>query len=96
LIEPSVLRAAKATLEVQMHLLAAVIPRFILIKKPLPPLHAMAQSRHGAMYIMEVKTHPTHPPTKAIPKFIQLLMPLPPLKLMAQSRGGAEHIPCLD
>jgi hypothetical protein len=33
------------------------------------------------MYIMEVKTHPTHPPTKVIPRFIQLLMPLPPLKL---------------
>jgi hypothetical protein len=37
-------RGVTHILEVQMHLLAVVIPRFILIEKPLPPLHAMAQA----------------------------------------------------
>jgi hypothetical protein len=45
---------------------------------------------------MEVKTHPTHPLTKAIPRFIQLLMPLPPLHAMAQPPEYALPHPLIE
>jgi hypothetical protein len=41
-----------------MHLLAVVIPRFILLKEPLPPLHTMVQSRCGVIQILGAFTSP--------------------------------------
>jgi hypothetical protein len=70
-IEPSALRAAKAylfILEAQVHPLTVVIPRFIQMHMPLPPLRLTVQSRRGVIQILEVQTHSL---TKAISKFIQ-------------------------
>jgi hypothetical protein len=81
-IEPSALRAAKA-----------VLPRFIQLMTPLPPLKPMAQSRRGVIRVMEAQGHPL---IVAIPRFIQIGMPLPPLKPMAQSRCGVRITPHRD
>jgi hypothetical protein len=43
---------------VLVHPLVIVIPRFIQLITPLPPLKSMVQSRRGVVQILEVKTHP--------------------------------------
>jgi Tfp pilus assembly ATPase PilU len=62
--------------------LVMVIPKFIQISLPLPPLKPMAQSRRGVFQVA------VHPLMVAIPRFIQPLTPLPLLKPMDQSRRG--------
>ncbi|CAC9452464.1 hypothetical protein [uncultured Gammaproteobacteria bacterium] len=69
-------------MEVEVRPLIVVIPRFIQLGVPLPPLKPMAQSRCGVMRIMEVQAHPL---VKDILRFIQILAPLPPLKPMGPS-----------
>ncbi|VVH64574.1 hypothetical protein BSPLISOX_1603 [uncultured Gammaproteobacteria bacterium] len=69
-------------MEAQVRPLIVVIPRFIQLEVPLPPLKPMAQSRCGVMRIMEVQAHPL---VKDILRFIQILAPLPPLKPMGPS-----------
>jgi hypothetical protein len=74
MIEPSLLMVAKAVL------LIKAIPRFIQLLMPLPPLHAMAQSRRGVTHILEVQMHLL---AVVIPRFILIEKPLPPLHAMA-------------
>jgi hypothetical protein len=45
-------------MEVQVHPMAKVIPRFIQIHMPLLPLHMTAQSRRGVTHILEAQMHP--------------------------------------
>jgi hypothetical protein len=52
LIDPSVLRAAKALAP-----LLASIPRFIQLRMPLPPLKLMGQSRRGVTQTKEDQIH---------------------------------------
>ncbi|CAC9437074.1 hypothetical protein [uncultured Gammaproteobacteria bacterium] len=49
----------------------------------------MAQSRRGAVRVMEAQVHPL---VVAILRFIQMDMPLPPLKPMGQSRRGVVRV----
>jgi hypothetical protein len=59
-------------MEVQTHLMAKAIPKFIQIHMPLLPLKPMAQSRRGVAQILEAQTHPM---TKAIPMPHPLIEP---------------------
>jgi hypothetical protein len=61
-------RGVTNILEAKVHLLAAAIPRFILIEEPLPSLHIMVQSRCGGFHILEATKHPL---VEVIPRFIQ-------------------------
>jgi hypothetical protein len=63
-IEPSALRAAKASpvvlciLGVLLHPLVMATPRFIQLCGHLPPLKPMDQSRRGVIQVMEAQVHP--------------------------------------
>jgi hypothetical protein len=45
-------------LAVKVRPLIVVIPRFIQLGMPLPPLKPMAQSRRGVDWIVEAQAHP--------------------------------------
>ncbi|CAC9493915.1 hypothetical protein [uncultured Gammaproteobacteria bacterium] len=62
-----------------------VIPRFMQLGVPLPPLKPTAQSRRGVTQVMEVQVHPL---VVATPRFMQRVVPLLSLKLMVQLRRG--------
>jgi hypothetical protein len=46
-------------LEVQVHPLVKAILRFIQLRKLLPPLKLMAQSRRGVVQMPEAQVHPS-------------------------------------